>query len=218
MLKEYGSQLSDTARTFSLKDIPGGDFMLRIDGNYAFLYGLNGFHLNDHAPSLTLTQNGLPVSDGFVDDFGILYHPVEHVYELTNTGTGILSLHVSASQEHLFALSDTVFNLKADSTATLTVVPVFDDNFGIRQTIITFAPEGEQMLPIAVTASVVTRDSTKFHEDFENGFSPLWSNNGWEIETPFYGNGTRMASATNTDSTCLVTPRLRALKGRLTTL
>ena len=213
MLKEYGSQLSDTARTFSLKDVPAGDYMLRIDGNYAFLYGLNGFHLNDHAPSLTLTQNGLPVSDGFVDDFGILYHPVEHVYEVTNTGTGILSLHVSASQEHLFALSDTVFNLKADSTTTLTVVPVFDDNFGARQTIITFAPEGEQMLPIAVTASVVTRDSTKFHEDFENGFSPLWSNVGWEIETPFYGNGTRMASATNTDSTCLVTPRLRALKG-----
>lgn len=213
MFKEYGSQLSDTAHTFSLKDFPAGDYMMRIDGNYVFLYGLNGFRLNDNAPELTLTQNGLPVSDGFVDNFGFLYQPVEHFYEVKNTGTGILSLHVSASQKNLFALSDTVFNLKADSTATLTVAPVFDNNFGARQAIITFTPEGEQMLPIAVTASVVTRDSTKFHEDFENGFSPLWSNNGWEIETPFYGNGTKMASATNTDSTCLVTPRLRALKG-----
>lgn len=213
MFKEYGSQLSDTAHTFSLKDFPAGDYMMRIDGNYVFLYGLDGFRLNDNAPELTLTQNGLPVSDGFVDNFGFLYQPVEHFYEMKNTGTGILSLHVSVSQKNLFALSDTVFNLKADSTATLTVAPVFDNNFGARQAIITFTPEGEQMLPIAVTASVVTRDSTKFHEDFENGFSPLWSNNGWEIETPFYGNGTKMASATNTDSTCLVTPRLRALKG-----
>lgn len=213
MFKEYGSQLSDTAHTFSLKDFPAGDYMMRIDGNYVFLYGLNGFRLNDNAPELTLTQNGLPVSDGFIDNFGFLYQPVEHFYEVKNTGTGILSLHVSASQKNLFALSDTVFNLKADSTATLTVAPVFDNNFGARQAIITFTPEGEQILPIAVTASVVTRDSTKFHEDFENGFSPLWSNNGWEIETPFYGNGTKMASATNTDSTCLVTPRLRALKG-----
>lgn len=213
-VKEYGSELSDTARTFSLTNVPAGDFMLRIDGNYAYLYALNGFHVNNQAPEISVTRDGQPVADGFADNFGILYKPESHAYMVRNSGTGTLRLRIRPSQDKMFTVSDSTLSLPADSVATVLIAPVFDSIFAAKSATITFFSIIEDgTLPLSIVASAQTRDSTKFHDDFENGFSPLWTNKGWEIEVPYYGNGTRMASATSTDSTTLVSPRLKALMG-----
>ena len=213
-VKEYGAKLSDTARTFSLTDVPAGDFMLRIDGNYVFLYALNGFHVNNQAPIISVTRDGQPVADGFADNFGILYKPDSHAYVVRNSGTGNLRLRIRSSQDKMFTVSDSTLSLPADSVATILIASVFDDIFATKSATITFSSMIEDgTLPLSIVASAQTRDSTKFRDDFENGFSSLWNNMGWEIEVPYYGNGTRMASATSADSTMLVSPRLKALMG-----
>ncbi|MCI6073913.1 MAG: hypothetical protein MR712_00825 [Bacteroidales bacterium] len=213
-VKEYGAELSDTARTFSLTDVPAGDFMLRIDGNYAYLYALNGFHVNNQAPIISVTRDGQPVADGFADNFGILYKPDSHAYVVRTSGTGNLRLRIHLSQDKMFSVSDSTLSLPADSVATILIAPVFDDIFATKSATITFSSMIEDgTLPLSIVASAQTRDSTKFRDDFENGFSSLWTNKGWEIEVPYYGNGTRMASATSADSTMLVSPRLKALMG-----
>lgn len=213
-VKEYGAELSDTARTFSLTDVPAGDFMLRIDGNYAYLYALNGFHVNNQAPIISVTRDGQPVADGFADNFGILYKPDSHAYVVRNSGTGNLRLRIRSSQDKMFTVSDSTLSLPADSVATILIAPVFDDIFATKSATITFSSMIEDgTLPLSIVASAQTRDSTKFRDDFENGFSSLWTNKGWEIEVPYYGNGTQMASATSADSTMLVSPRLKALMG-----
>ena len=213
-VKEYGAKLSDTARTFSLTDVPAGDFMLRIDGNYAYLYALNGFHVKNQAPIISVTRDGQPVADGFADNFGILYKPDSHAYVVRTSGTGNLRLRIRSSQDKIFTVSDSTLSLPADSVATILIAPVFDDIFATKSATIMFSSMIEDgTLPLSIVASAQTRDSTKFRDDFENGFSSLWTNKGWEIEVPYYGNGTQMASATSADSTMLVSPRLKALMG-----
>lgn len=49
--------------------------------------------------------------------------------------------------------------------------------------------------------------------DFEGGIPGSWTNNGWTIANPSYGNGTKMAYAGYGTSNTLVSPRLQANVG-----
>lgn len=204
---------ADTMRTLVVSGLAAGKTTLRFDGSYANIETINGLHVDDNAPKMVLTYNDKALNDRDSINFGITKESLVRSLSIRNTGTGTLNVKISIADSTQFAVSDSVLSVGQDETKALNVTLPVGEPFGKKATALTIQPTNEGLKAITINLNGETRDSTLWSEDFENGISELWTNHGWTTEKPYYGNGTMMGYATASDTTYIITPRLKAKKG-----
>ncbi len=215
LLRNFAPELkTDTMTTLVVNGLSEGSVTLRFDGSYANIEAINGLHIDQNAPIMELRGEGKAlISNGDSIDYGITSRPLTHIYNVANTGTGTLKVRISVADSTQFAVSDSLLCVAQDSVGQLSVTLPMGQPYGKKATVLTIRPGNEGLEPISITLTGETRDSTLWTEDFENGITTPWTNHGWTTETPYYGNGTKMAFATSADTTYIITPRLKAKKG-----
>ena len=214
LVSDFAEEMkAETMKTLVVSGMEAGKTMLRFDGSYANLEIINGFHIDDNAPKMRLTMEGEAVNDNDSIGFGTTKEPIARTFEVSNAGTGTLNVRIAVSDTTQFAVSDSLLSVAQDETKTFTVTMPVGEPFGMKSATLSVVPTNEGLKAINLKLGGETRDASLWSEDFENGISDLWTNHGFTVESPYYGNGTAMAFATSSDTTSLVTPRLKAKKG-----
>lgn len=214
LVHDFTSELkTETMSTIVVYGLEPGKAMLRFEGSYANIETINGLHVDDNAPRMQLTYNDNAVNDSDSISFGITKEPITRTFNISNIGTGTLNVRITVADSTQFTVSDTILAVTKNEAKTFSVTMPVGEPFGKKATVLTVQPTDEGLKAINIKLSGETRDSTLWSEDFESGISELWTNNGWITENPYYGNGSQMAYSTSSDSTYIITPRLRAKQG-----
>ena len=197
----------------TVSGVPAGNYKLKIEGYSVTVNTINGYTYNLSAPELTVS----PATDA---DFGtkIKAQPVAKTYTITNSGTGTLTGTITSSTTDDFIVSESSFSLGAGESMTFDIILVFDTNYGAKGSTITIHPTVDGLSDVIIYATGVTADPNIWEEDFEDGISATWINNGWVASNSGYGNnGTYMAFAGSNNANTLITPRLQASAAQVLT-
>ena len=200
-----------------LTDVPAGNYKLRFEGSYAVLGTVNGYHLNQNAPSMQVT----PDEDAA---FGKVVSTVSKTYTVANVGTGELTVNIASDNEK-FAVNPTQLVITDEAkTFTVTFTPE-EGVYGNYEANITVTPTYNEELVKTIKATAKTVDPSVWSEDFEDGTTQeSLKADGWEISDG-WTIGVVANDADNTtaqiyvssdyDSSyrSFVTPRLEAAEG-----
>ena len=198
-------------RVFFIEGLEAGSYQIRFMGDGVQINAVNGFHLDENAPLLSVS----PTTDAA---FGKKTASDSKEYTITNTGTGTLVVDI-ASNSSDFTVSPAHLEV-TDEPQTFTITFNYaEGNYGPKEGVITITPTYNEDATVTINALAKAVDPNAWDEDFEEGEIPL----GWEANNFTVGafdktalNNTKVAKATNKGGT-LTTPRLEAKAGDVLT-
>ena len=178
---------TSTPAVLIVSGIAAGNYKLKLEGYEVKVNTVNGFHLNENAPELSVTLGSTAITTGAKADFGkVKTQPEAKTYTIQNKGTGTLQVEISSS-DAAFTVSESAMSLAAGESKTFSLNMALDTNYGPKSATITIHPANEGLADVLIEASATTVDPEQLDIDFEDGQLPeRWtSDGGWSVTTDF---------------------------------
>lgn len=200
---DYGSDYGSSLEQKELKGIPAGTVIVEFLANNIIIDDIEGF-TKTTAPALALTEAGVAVVNGEINNLGNLNSDKEVIYTLKNIGNATLNATITG--QGITATPDNV-DIAAGETANITVTMTYAEPYGEKNGSMTISSESwVGNFVVNFTADLI--DSEAFVEDFTANARPEgWYNGGWT----FSNNTASVALGTAKD---LITKKLEAAEGK----
>lgn len=176
---------TSTPAVLIVSGIAAGNYKLKLEGYEVKVNTVNGFHLNENAPELSVTLGSTAITTGAKADFGkVKTQPEAKTYTIQNKGTGTLQVEISSS-DAAFTVSESAMSLAAGESKTFSLNMALDTNYGPKSATITIHPANEGLADVLIEASATTVDPEQLDIDFEDGQLPeRWTSDGrWSVTT-----------------------------------
>lgn len=201
----------DYDKIFFIEGLEAGNYKIKFVADDTRINAVNGFRLNENAPSLAVTPNTAA-------DFGtkVKTQPEAKVYTVTNVGTGTLNVELSSDNE-AFTVTPATLSLGKGESATFEIALVFDDNYGEKAATITVHPTNEGLSDVTISATATTADPTIVEYDFEDGGMPtdFIDETGWSYVSNYYGN--YVYNTNSSEASKLILPKVTVAEGEVLT-
>ena len=199
----YGSDYGSSFEQKELTGIPAGTVIVEFLANNIIIDDIEGF-TKTTAPALALTEAGVAVVNGEINNLGNLNSDKEVIYTLKNIGNATLNATITG--EGITATPANV-EIAAGETANITVTMAYAEPYGEKIGSMTISSESwVGNFVVNFTADLI--DSEAFVEDFTANARPEgWYNGGWT----FSNNTASVALGTAKN---LITKKLEAAEGK----
>ena len=202
----------DVLKLHTIDGLEAGSYQFRFENEDYTITFINGFHLNNNAPKLSIFADEAAteaITGDVTKDFGWTTTDQTATYYIKNTGTGTLSLTLGEQPAGFTAVLGRNTLAKNEQT-TLTVSMAAENNEGYHTGDITLTAADEAG-SFKVTASGVVVDNEKLYVNFAGQDTDVpagWTKNNWSVTAN--ANGYIASGSSSND---LITGKLTVTEG-----